>query len=252
MNAGVRRSRKAHFLEEMMSELVASCPRCKAKEMTFDLISEILTIVEYGWKKWFEAFCICRKCNRSTVFVLSQTDINAKELLRKTKLRDLPKAVNMVMNVEGHITLKDQASERPPEYLPKNIDSVFKEGAACMAIGCHNAAATMFRLCIDFATKELLPQGGEDGLNSKVKRNLGFRLPWLFEKGVLPRDLEELSSCIKDDGNDGAHEGTLSEEDAEDILDFTYVLLERLYTEPKRLEIAKERRKSRRERNQNA
>jgi hypothetical protein len=96
----------------------------------------------------------------------------------------------------------------------------------------------MFRLCVDLATRTMLPEGEGQGLNRTVRRNLGLRLPWL--------SLRDLSTCIKDDGNDGAHEGTLSAQDAADILDFTYVLLERIYTEPKRIELAKERRAARR------
>jgi hypothetical protein len=41
----------------------------------------------------------------------------------------------------------------------------------------------------------------------------------------------------------GAHAGNLTKPDAEDVLDFTEALLERLVTEPKRLEIAQQRRK---------
>ena len=116
-----------------------------------------------------------------------------------------------------------------------------------MAIGCINAAGSMFRLCLDLATKTMLPEEEVDGLNARTRRSLGLRLSWLFDNGILPEPLRELSVCIKDDGNDGAHEGTLSEEDAGNILDFTRVMLERIYTEPKRIELAKERRASRRE-----
>jgi hypothetical protein len=56
----------------------------------------------------------------------------------------------------------------------------------------------------------------------------------------LPEALRDLSSCVKEDGNDGAHAGTLTKEDAEDLLDFTTALLERLYTEPKQLALAAE------------
>ncbi|WP_373017600.1 DUF4145 domain-containing protein [Thiomicrorhabdus sp.] len=105
----------------------------------------------------------------------------------------------------------------------------------------------MFRLCLDLATKELLPSDNDEttGLNNRVRRNLGLRLPWLFDNNILPESLKELSNCIKDDGNDGAHEGILTTEDAEDILDFTFILLERLYTEPKRIEFAQERQRQR-------
>jgi hypothetical protein len=62
----------------------------------------------------------------------------------------------------------------------------------------------------------------------------------------LSADLRELSKAIREDGNDGAHQGTLTKGDAEDLLDFTVALLKRVYTEPKQLELAEERRKQRR------
>ncbi len=227
-----------------MSELVANCPRCGAENMTFDLTNQLLIDVRYDWQQWVEVFCICRACNKSTVFVLCQKELNATDII-KQGLAKFPVAVNRVMEVTGYISQKDVASEQPPEHLPKNIEAVFREGAACMSIGCFNAAGTMFRLCIDLTTRAMLPAGEVEGLNARTRRDLGLRLPWLFEHGKLPQSLRELSSCIKDDGNDGAHEGTLSEEDTGDMLDFTYAMLERLYTEPKRIELAKERRAAR-------
>jgi len=229
-----------------MSELVVTCPRCGAKAMTFDLVAQLLLVVEYDWKHWFEAFCICRGCSRSTIFVLSQIRNADKDEIRKG-LANLKVAVNQFMKIESYVSLKDTAQKEPPAHIPKNIDAVFREGAACMSIGCFNAAGTMFRLCIDLCTRAMLPTEEEQGLNSRIRRDLGLRLPWLFDNGKLPEALRELSTCVKDDGNDGAHEGTLKKEDAEDLLDFTYALLERIYTEPKRLEVAKERRLARRE-----
>jgi hypothetical protein len=229
-----------------MSELVANCPRCGAKEMTFDLMIQLLIKSEYNWKNWYETFCICRACNKSTVFILSQKSIHDKDIVKKG-LPNLGNAVNQIMYIEGYVSLKDAAVESPPDHLPKNIKEAFIEGAACMSIGCCNAAGTMFRLCIDLATRAMLPEGEVEGLIIRTRRNLGLRLSWLFDNGVLPEALRELSSCIKDDGNDGAHEGTLSKEDARDVFDFTYVILERIYTEPKRIELAKERRAARRQ-----
>lgn len=228
-----------------MSQLVANCPRCKAKEITFNLISEIPTTVRCDWQQYYEAFCICRACNHSTVFVLSQKKHRDRNYLDQNKLSSIKVAVNQYMKVEGHISLKDSDSEKPPEYLPENVEAAFREGSACLAIGCPNAAATMFRLCIDLTTKPMLPEKNDNELNNSIRRNLGLRLPWLFKNNILPEALSDISKCIKDDGNDGAHEGTLDEETAGDILDFTYVLLERIYTEPRKIEIAIERRTAR-------
>jgi hypothetical protein len=212
--------------------------------MTFDLLGQIPTEVHYEWKHHCEAFCICRACRRSTVFVLSQKECGKVEQFET--LASYPVAVNRVANIESYISLKDAALRPAPEHLPADVASAFREGAACLSIGCYNAAGTMFRLGIDLATRSMLPEEEIEGLNAKTRRDLGLRLPWLFDNAKLPEALRALSVCIKDDGNDGAHQGTLTADDAHDILDFTFVLLERIYTEPKRLEIAKERREARR------
>lgn len=229
-----------------MAELVADCPRCGSLKITFDLTQEHFYEVRYRWQYWYEAFCVCRHCKRATIFVLSQTGDISHDVVHENGLLKLAGAVNRYMNIEGFISLKDSAKVEPPEHLPEEIAAVFKEGATCLAVGCYNAAGTMFRLCVDLATRSNLPQTDEQGLNAKTRRDLGLRLPWLFDHGHLPEALRDLSACIKEDGNDGAHAGTLSKSDADDLLDFTVALLERMYTEPERLRLAKERRDSRR------
>lgn len=229
-----------------MSELVANCPRCGAKRHTFDLTAFVQTAIYYDWQKWYEAFCVCRNCHRSTVFVLAELGIDEGKILNNHPMDTLKTSVNALVEVKDHITLKDSAAEPAPEHLPPEILAVFNEGAKCLAIGCNNAAGTMFRLCLDLATRGLLPGDERQGLNARVRRDLGLRLPWLFENKLLDAGLQGLSACIKDDGNDGAHAGTLTEEDAADIVDFTRALLERLYTEPAKLRLAEIRRKDRR------
>ena len=144
------------------------------------------------------------------------------------------------------MSLKDNSTIEPPEHIPEQIEAVFREGATCLAVQCFNAAGTMFRLCIDLVTRSLLPKDETDGLNHRTRRDLGLRLPWLFENGILPEALRELSTCVREDGNDGAHAGTLSKDDAIDLLDFTMLLIERIFTEPERLRLAQERREQRR------
>lgn len=230
-----------------MAELVANCPRCGANKITFDLIGSITTIEKYRWQLWYEVFSICRQCDRSTTFVLSDSVNGDYDYVHKTGLLNIEGAVNKYVSNEGVISLKDRVSEKPPEFVPNDIESVFNEGATCLAVGCNNAAGTMFRLCIDLVTKDMLPKEEVEGLNHRTKRDLGLRLPWLFDNRYLPEALRELSLCVKDDGNDGAHAGTLVKQDAEDLLDFSRILLERIYTEPERLKLAQERRNKRRD-----
>ena len=170
------------------------------------------------------------------------------ELFKDTSPLKVKDSLNNYFRVQGFINLKDLAMAKPPDHVPERIANVFKEAATCLTVGCWNAAGSMFRACVDLATRPLLPEEDTPGLNHRTRRDLGLRLPWLFDNGKLPSDAREISTCIREDGNDGTHQGTLIKEDAEDLLDFTVALLERLFTEPRRLEIAQERRKERRER----
>lgn len=231
-----------------MAELVSDCPRCKSKKVTFDVHAENLIRVQYDWLHIYEVFGVCRHCHTSSVFFLHQEDVKVTDTLRSQSFgfKALRGSLNKYFSVKGHLSLKDEASILPPEHLPENIKTAFEEGATCQAVGCFNAAGTLFRLCVDMATSELLPKDETVGLNSRTRRDLGLRLPWLFDNGYLPKELKDLSGCIKDDGNDGAHAGTLKQAEAEDLLDFTEALLTRLYTEPARIASAKVRREERR------
>jgi len=231
-----------------MTELVSDCPRCGAQQITFNVLSGAPVEVRHGGGGTickYEVSCICKRCNRTTVFIVRDVDVNASQYIKVNGIENINDALNHYISIVGHVSLKDSVGAAPPEHLPQDIEAIYREGATCLAVGCFNAAATMFRLCVDVATKAMLPDGDENGLNAKVRRNLGLRLPWLIENQYLPEALLELTNCIKDDGNEGAHAGTLGEIDAKDLLDFSVILLERIYTEPKRLELAKIRRKQR-------
>lgn len=230
-----------------MSELVADCPRCGSSKITFDVTATNTIAQKHGWQLWYETYCICRHCKRATIFVLSEKSSSNYEYLHKAGLLKIPDSLNRFLDIESFVSLKDITAVTPPEHIPPEIEAIFREGATCLAVECFNAAGTMFRLCVDLATRAMLPKEETAGLNSKTRRDLGLRLPWLFANGFLPESLKELSTCIKEDGNDGAHAGTLKQPDAEDLLDFTIALLERIYTEPERLRLAQERRNTRRE-----
>jgi len=230
-----------------MAEIVADCPRCGAQHITFDVKELNLIKLDYGWHHTYEAFSICRHCRRSTTLILEEKaqnhDIN---LFQKTSPLTIIDSLNNYFFVTRFLSLRDQSATAPPQYVPKTIADIFNEGATCLTVECWNAAGAMFRACVDLATRPILPSGEVTGLNHKTRRDLGLRLNWLFEKGILPSDLRDISTCVREDGNDGAHQGTLNKEDAEDLLDFTTALLERLFTEPRRLQLAKERRDKRR------
>jgi hypothetical protein len=137
-----------------------------------------------------------------------------------------------------YISLKDENSISCPAHIPMKLMEVFNEGTACYSIGCYNASVAMFRLCLDLDTKPLAEQHNVTGM-------LGQRLVKLFKQQLLPIALEELSHCIKDNGNDGAHDGTITEDEALDVMDFTISYLETRHTMPERIRLRKEAREAR-------
>lgn len=230
--------------------LVADCPRCGAHQHTFDVTAQQFRYQRHEWQNWYEVFAVCRNCDQPTVWLIGLREYNARgTFYGERKIVEFKDSLNAYFSIERYIGLRDNVSIRPPEHLSKEIEDAFNEGATCLSVACYNAAATMFRLCVDLVTRPLLPDAGDaqaEQPNAKQRRDLGLRLAWLFDKGKLPPELKELAKCVREDANDGAHAGNLTKADAEDVLDFTEALLERLVTEPKRLEIAEQRREQRR------
>ena len=232
-----------------MSLLKENCPRCNTLSCTFDVVGATpVGIGNHDWQRKFEVFSVCRHCRKSTVFVATNRDYDMKDVIAKDgALVAIKDYINPFMNVDGFISMKDRDSEVAPDHTPDQIANVYLEASTCLGVRCWNAAGAMFRSVIDLTTKSLLPSDEAPGLNSRTRNSLGHRLAWLFETGRLPSELKELADAVQHDGNDGVHDGTLSEVDALDLQDFTKQLLLRIYTEPGRLVAAKERRQARRE-----
>ena len=175
-----------------MSVLVADCPRCGAERMSFDVKAELFRYSQYGWQNWYELFCVCRNCRSGTIFLVNQKEIEPRQLFENPgALLQLQESLNNFVEVDRFISLRDQAAQVPPEHVPPDIQEAFNEAATCLAVQCYNAAGAMFRLCVDLATRSMLPDPKEEiaGLNAKTRRDLGLRLPWLFDNGKLPENL---------------------------------------------------------------
>jgi hypothetical protein len=189
-------------------------------------------------------------CHKGSILTYEQTeagDTYDKVFSESDGLTKLKYAVNSFLGITGFISVKDVGARPVPDHVPEPVQAIFAEGSSALAIGCPNAAGCMFRTAIDLATTPLLPPNDQPEPNRRVRRDLGLRLPWLFESQRIPGDLKPLAECVREDGNDAAHRGTLSKVDAEDLYDFAYELLRRLYTEPERIRLARERRDKRRE-----
>lgn len=172
-----------------MSVLIADCPRCGSKSITFDVCAQVFRFQESQWKNWYEVFSVCRSCHTQTIFMISLRDYSHAQLSKpNASLVEYKNSLNEYFEIDRYISLRDHAQHQPPEFLDDNLSDAFKEGAACFSIACYNAAATMFRLCVDLVTRPLLPDPSDTTVNQsneKTRRDLGLRLPWMFDNKLI-------------------------------------------------------------------
>ncbi|WP_146037262.1 DUF4145 domain-containing protein [Novosphingobium guangzhouense] len=230
-----------------MPTLTHDCPRCSTKKITFDVIGRNFIGTDNDWQDKYEVPAVCRHCKSATVFVIFLINHFSRSKYKENTAWVSSANLNDHFFIMDYVSVKDNSTICAPDHVPDDVAVIFREGATCLSLACYNAAGAMFRLVLDMTTKSLLPSTDQEGGPNRAQRTrLYDRLAWLFETGRLPAPLREIADCVREDGNDAAHDGSLAKIDAEDLLDFSRVLLERVYTEPQRLIEARARREDRR------
>jgi hypothetical protein len=221
-----------------MAMLILNCPRCGERKMTQDWIA--LTQYSEDGKLQPELMLQCRHCNKSSIWLVVGKPGNPPV----PNLGQQNSVINDQLIVLG-VVRPAGSLVKAPDFTPPEIVRIFDEGAECLAIGCWNASGSMFRKIIDEISKARLPKEGEPDKNTRW--NLKPRLVWLFKNNLLPKEVEGLADCIRQDANDAVHNAPIGQGEATDLLDFTVELLERIYTMSGRLKAAEERRLARRD-----
>ena len=217
--------------------LIHNCPRCGTKQITF----ETLTVNWLAGELQCEAFCCCRACKKATIFLLTiRPGVNLGAVTEQGGV------VNKLLNRIELVNFIPHNSKPIPEHLPKEIEKPYQEALKCQAIEAHNAAGCMFRTTVDLVTKQLLQNLKEKTSSKNVESNLAQRIKWLCDEKQISDRLKELSNSIRLDGNDAVHQANLMSDDVEEMNDFTTLLLLEIYTTPKEIELADDRRKERR------
>lgn len=229
---------------EKYSLFATDCPRCGQGRTTFDILS--FSKINHGqtWDQ-FESFMRCRNCFRASMALLIQTNgsVNTPDQFKGGFINPFYRLERWVFEIPG--------KRVTPDYVPAEVARIFEQGASCAAIECWDAAGTMFRKALDAATRSKInnPESISEpkAPNWKTYKDLRLRLDWLFSNNLLDRSLEDLSSCIHQDGNDAAHDDIgIGKEEVEDLADFTERVLQIIYTLPGQILLNKNRRDERR------
>ena len=235
-----------------MSTLIDTCPRCQTKNTTLDVAAiNYLDSIISGDYRQYEAFCICRQCEKATVFVLVDKKLKYGSDSTRNFDLDYDYAIpKQDVEIVRFLSIADIGTIPIPDHTPNGgIKISFREAIRSYAAGNWNAAGCMFRSCIDLTTKQIIQKKIPNEYDRLKKLDLKRRLKELFNTNYLDVNLEGLARCIREDGNDAVHEVTLLKEDAEDLQDFAERLIISVFTIPENIRRAEQRRDKRRSSN---
>ena len=124
-----------------------------------------------------------------------------------------PKAINSEINI----------------YIKK----AFEEALLCFDTSAYTACVILCRKTIEGICKEYNIEKG----------NLSKKLIELKNQGVIDDNLYDWADALRIAGNDAAHDldVTFSRKDAQDIIDFTYAIIDYIFTYRKKFQLFKKR-----------
>lgn len=197
------------------------CPRCGTKSVGLEIIFAWFVGQARVGRHWYrhvaDALGICGQCGRGILVVLRMRDE-----ISATEHSEIP------LTDGNYSRLLDAAPKPPgieaPLHTPDNAAHFFKQGMDNL-LGNWDAAGAMFRKSLEVGLREKFPD---------IKNN---RLVGLIneakEQGKLSEELADWAHRIRDLGNDASHEGDpFSQEEAEDMANFTKLLFQYIFTLP--------------------
>lgn len=245
--------------------LVYNCSFCGSQKIRFDVLYTIRRHIRmYGTSDqlYWQAFSQCSHCKNSSIFILVPNVSAIREEVKfpfegfiesKDDLCQIESTnINDHFKINRVLITPFRNQIICPLYVPDHIKNIFNEATKCLSFNCFIASGSMFRLCLDLVTKDLLKtwleenQTSEEQPNKEQRNKLANRIDFLIAQDKIPKRLKELAHCIRHDGNDSAHDGTTGEDEALDCLDFTEALLTEIYTLPEQIKEAEKRRFERR------
>lgn len=197
-----------------MNVFKENCPYCGTKSVAFTILHETL------WSKGsshagpqrclWDAFSRCGQCERGVVATFETKNENPPRSQGHDRVR-LLKIAPSVPNTGA------------PNHTPENVARFFEQAMDNLA---HNwdAAGGMFRKALDTGLRNKFP---------KMEGNLKTRIGEAANQQELTRDLAVWSHQIRLGGNEAMHEeDPFSEEEAQNLRDFTFLVFQYLFTLP--------------------
>lgn len=210
----------------MSNSLVLDCPHCGAHQIAFTLQSE------YAMPEKTQNHVLtaaCNSCNHPVCVYM------------RNLVASIWKAAEMPGNLMVHPNLQPLArwpeaeSLEAPTNVPEKVGRSYIEAADARRRRSWNAACGMYRRTMELALKAFAPDVEAWKLEKRIDK--------LANEHRITKDIQQWAHELRLDGNEALHgDEDATEEMTEQMHHLTHFLLVYLYTLPKQIEDARERR----------
>lgn len=209
-----------------MAVLVMKCPHCDAEQMTFHLDAEC----EVDMSDKRAILALCGKCRRPITGLFRWTSNVGEKRLLQTK-----------GDLQNNSYLKNLGIwPKPlvidiPQATPERVARSFFEAAQSRRAELWNAACASYRRCMELGLKDFAPDVEAWKLEKRIDK--------LAADNRITSDIKDWAHELRLDGNEALHgDEDATQEITDQMHHLTYFLLTYLYTLPKQIQQARDRR----------
>jgi len=207
-----------------MAVVVMTCPHCGAEKMTF--VVRAVTLHEPP--KRYAVLAICNSCQQPVL----------QDYQSRYNSRDLEAHAGDIGKLDGTFLLQTWPAPQPvdaPASVPERVARAYVDALKARRAQLWNPACGAYRRCMELALKEFAPDVEAWKLEKRIDK--------LAAEHRITPDIQKWAHELRLDGNEALHGDEDATQDTTDQMHhLTYFLLTYLYTLPRQVEAARERR----------
>lgn len=177
---------------------------------------------------WYSLGGVCLKCKKPVVaYILA--GLNERKLIYQSLKNDEIEYSEKRIHTEKIEIYPKPEQEYSHESIPAGINKRFKSVQIMLKTdGIYPSdILTACRDTLESAVNDIGAMDGKENLKKKIKT--------LLEDGIITTQIHRWAETIADFGNDGAHYGEGTREDADEMVEFTKIFLQYAYEFPARI-----------------
>lgn len=213
-----------------MSVLVMTCPHCAADNMTFNMRADAAHKSDPNQRS---GLAFCAQCDMPVVVMAEWKSRSQRP--HNWHLYETVGSVLISPDLKIHGIWPAQPVVDAPQNLPEKVLRAYMDAANARRASLWNPACGAYRRCMELALKEFAP----DVEAWKIEK----RIDKLAAANRITPDVQAWAHELRLDGNEAVHgDEDATQELTDQMHHLTYFLLTYLYTLPKQVEEARNRR----------